>query len=84
MKTLTHYTATWCQPCKAMAPIIDKFIAENPDINYIKLDADKDTQHFLDNGITGVPTFVVDVDGEVLNRHTGVATSEKFAKLFDK
>ena len=36
MKELLHFTADWCNPCKSMAPVIERFINDNPDIKYTK------------------------------------------------
>jgi thioredoxin 1 len=84
MKELIHFTATWCQPCKAMAPVIDKFVADNPDIKYTKLDIDEvDSLLAVEQyDVRGVPTFVILKDDEVFARHTGAANPEKFASLF--
>lgn len=82
MKELKHFSATWCRPCKQMEPMIKKFLEENPDVVYTKYDADTDTPTFYEFGITGVPTFIVNNNGKSVS-HTGVATPEKFAELFD-
>lgn len=84
MQELIHFTATWCQPCKAMTPMIDKFVADNPDIKYTKLDIDESDSMLAieEYAVRGVPTFVILKDDEVLARHTGSATAEKFAALF--
>jgi len=66
-----------------MQPTIDKFLEENPDISYVKYDADKDVSKFIENNITGVPAFVVKVEGQDLKFHKGFATAEKFASLFE-
>lgn len=83
MKELIHFSATWCQPCKQMQPTIDTFLADNPDISYVKYDADKDVSKFIENDITGVPAFVVKVEGKDAVFHKGTATAEKFASLFE-
>lgn len=82
MKELKHFSATWCQPCKAMEPTITKFLDENPEIAYTKYDADSDVEVFKEFSITGVPAFVILEDGIVKNQHKGVANAEKFANLF--
>jgi thioredoxin 1 len=84
MKELIHFTAAWCQPCKAMAPMIDKFVADNPDIEYIKYDIDLPESMLAteEYGIRGVPTFIVKIDNQITNRHTGSATLDKFSALF--
>ncbi|CAB4242271.1 TrxA Thiol-disulfide isomerase and thioredoxins [uncultured Caudovirales phage] len=84
MQKLIHFTAAWCQPCKAMAPMIDKFVSEHPDIEYVKYDIDlpESGDAIEEFGVRGVPTFVVLENEEIKNRHTGSATSDKFSALF--
>ena len=83
MQELIHFTASWCQPCKKMAPMIDKFVEDHPEIAYTKVDVDTDSAFVEEYGVRGVPTFIVRKDNEITNRHTGIATPEKFATLFD-
>jgi thioredoxin 1 len=82
MKELLHFSATWCQPCKAMEPTIAKFISNNVNVNYRKLDADINVEMFQEYGITGVPAFIAIKDGEVIASHKGIATEEKLGSLF--
>lgn len=82
MKELIHFTATWCQPCKRMAPMINKFVEDNSDIVYSKFDADQNPSAFEEYGIRGVPTFITKIDGEIHKYHNGVATEEQIANLF--
>ena len=81
MKELLHFSATWCQPCKQMQPVLDKFLAENPDIVYTKYDADENVSTFQDYEITGVPAFVIKIDGEADRYHKGIATLDKLTEL---
>jgi thioredoxin 1 len=81
MKELIHFSATWCQPCKQMQPIIDKFLKDNPDIVYIKYDADEDVSVFQEQGIRGVPAFIGKLDGKE-TFHKGTATESRLSSLF--
>jgi thioredoxin 1 len=83
MKQLLHFTATWCQPCKQMEPLIAKFVLENLDINYDKIDVSDEFDPAVEYGVKGVPTFIAIVDGKEVSRHTGVATEEKLLSLFN-
>lgn len=83
MKELIHFTAEWCQPCKKMAPIIENYLESNPNIKYTKVDVDSNSDLMAEYDVRGVPTFIVKTSNEISNRHTGAATPEKFAKLFD-
>lgn len=82
MKQLLHFTATWCQPCKSMEPLIEKLVSENLDIDYNKVDVSDEFDPAVEYGVRGVPTFIALVDGKEIGRHTGVATQEKLLSLF--
>ena len=82
MKQLLHFTATWCQPCKNMEPLIANFVSENLDISYDKIDVSDEFDPAVEYGVKGVPTFIALVDGVETSRHTGVATKEKLLSLF--
>ncbi len=83
MKQLLHFTATWCQPCKQMEPLIAKLVSENLDINYDKIDVSDEFDPAVEYGVKGVPTFIALKDGKEVARHTGVATEEKLLSLFN-
>lgn len=82
MKELLHFTATWCQPCKQMEPLIQKLILENSNIDYNKIDVSDDFEDAVEYGVKGVPTFIALIDGKEISRHTGTATEEKLLSLF--
>lgn len=83
MKQLLHFTASWCQPCKQMEPLIAKLVSENLAINYNKIDLSDEFDDAIEYGVRGVPTFIALVDGKEIARHTGVATEEKLLNLFN-
>lgn len=83
MKELLHFTATWCQPCKQMEPLIASFVSENININYNKIDVSDEYDDAVQYGVRGVPTFIALSDGIEVARHTGIATKEKLLSLFD-
>ena len=83
MKQLLHFTATWCQPCKQMEPLIAKLVSENLNINYEKIDVSDEFDPAVEYGVKGVPTFIALKDGKEVARHTGVATEEKLLSLFN-
>ena len=82
MKQLLHFTASWCQPCKQMEPLIAVFISEHLDINYDKIDVSDEFDPAVEYDVKSVPTFIALVDGIEIDRHTGVATKEKLLSLF--
>ena len=79
---LLHFTATWCNPCKKIAPIILSFIEQNVGLKYTKIDVDDNTNIIKEYNILSVPTLIVLKDGEIFSRHTGVVNEEQLSKLF--
>lgn len=85
IKEILHFTAEWCQPCKVAKPVIDKYIANNPDIVYTVIDIDKDKelmQKHITLNIMSVPSFVGVYDGVYNRGHAGVPTMADLDTLF--
>ena len=77
-----HFTAEWCTPCKAMKPIIGQFVEQNPEIEYVSVDIDKEPEVAKAYGIQGVPTFISYVDSRQHTSHTGAMPLAKLKKMF--
>ena len=70
---LVDFFATWCGPCKAMAPIIDSVSSElNGEARILKIDIDKNPVAASHYQIRSVPTLVIFKKGEVVWRNSGV------------
>ncbi len=85
MKTLIHFTADWCQPCKRMQPVIDKVVAEHQG-SYVKINIEKDTELFerytaYFGSVMSVPTLWSIQDEELIDSHVGIATEEKIISM---
>lgn len=57
-KTVLYYTASWCPPCKAIAPIFEKLSKEHKDITFVKIDVDALPEAADFAKIRSVPTFL--------------------------
>lgn len=70
--TLVDFFATWCGPCQAMSPVLDKLKAEmGSQIRVLKIDVDKNQEVAAKFKVRGVPTFVLFKKGEILWRQSG-------------
>jgi thioredoxin 1 len=81
---LVDFTATWCSPCKMLAPIVDKIADENVGkYKVAKVDIDDCPQTAAKYRIKGVPTVMVFKGGEVKGQHVGVTNKETLIKLLE-
>ncbi|CZR64771.1 probable thioredoxin [Phialocephala subalpina] len=63
--------ATWCGPCKVIAPTVVKFSEEFPDAHFVKVDVDEVPDVAQELGIRAMPTFIVFKDGEKVKEVVG-------------
>jgi thioredoxin 1 len=79
---LVDFTATWCGPCKQLAPIVDQLATELAGkVKVGKLDIDDSPVVASKLGIRGVPTLMVFKNGERAAQHVGVTTKAKILAL---
>ncbi|MEX1363905.1 MAG: thioredoxin [Nannocystaceae bacterium] len=69
---LVDFWATWCGPCRALAPHVEAVAHEFGDkLKVVKLDIDSNPQTPSKYGIRGVPTLLVFKDGELVDKLVG-------------
>ncbi|WIA33850.1 hypothetical protein OEZ86_006954 [Tetradesmus obliquus] len=58
---IIDFTAKWCGPCKAIAPIYEQLAQQYPGVKFLKVDIDNEglMEVVQEHGITGVPTFTM-------------------------
>ena len=82
---LVDFTATWCGPCKAIAPLVDQLADEyEGKVKIGKLDIDNSPGIAQRFGIRGVPTLYVFKGGEVVGKLMGAVPKPKIADLVQR
>ena len=78
---LVDFWATWCGPCRAMAPILDEIATEHGEkLQVVKLDTDANPGITARYGITSIPTMNVYVGGELVKSITGAKPKQVLVK----
>jgi thioredoxin 1 len=72
MLIVKRYTATWCQPCKQLAPVFEALQSEIPEVQFQTIDVDMSKDEALAKGISSVPTVIFEKDGQQVYRFSGV------------
>lgn len=81
---LVDYWATWCGPCKMIAPILDEVAGEyNGKLAVAKLDVDGNPGTATKYGIRGVPTLMLFKGGNVVAQHVGVLSKTQLTAFLD-
>lgn len=84
LPTVIDFYATWCVPCKAIAPVFDVLKGEYGEkINFVSVDVDADNETARRYGIEAMPTFVIlDSEGKEIRRIVG-ADAEALSAAVD-
>ena len=72
-EVLIDFYATWCGPCRMIAPIVAKIAEGHPELSVLRVDVDKVPQAAAKFGVNSIPTLVHMKDGTVLGTKIGFA-----------
>lgn len=71
---LVDFTATWCGPCRFVAPIVEQLSQEMAGrVAFAKLDIDQSPEAPVKYGVDGVPTLILFKGGQEVDRMVGAA-----------
>lgn len=82
---LVDFWASWCGPCRMVAPIIDQLSSEYAGRALIgKVDVDEEGDLAQRYGVMSIPTIVVIKGGEVVNKVVGAVPKQRLAAMIDE
>jgi thioredoxin 1 len=82
MPVIVDFTATWCGPCKALAPIVDQLADElDGRVKVAKVDIDDCPMTAAKWGVRGVPTVLVFKNGERTAQSVGLTNKQRLLDL---
>jgi len=77
---LVDFFATWCGPCKMLAPVLDEIIATQTEVKVLKVDIDQYRPLAIESAVKSIPTMVLFKDGVEVSREVGFLPTEKITE----
>ncbi|MRY42756.1 thioredoxin [Parabacteroides distasonis] len=82
--TVVDFFATWCGPCKMIAPILEELSEEMKEkVNFIKVDVDKSGDLADEYHISSIPTVAIFKNNENVNQFVGFLPKEEIKRLIE-
>lgn len=78
---LVDFYADWCGPCKMLAPLVEQFAQEHPQVKVCKINVDDQADLAMDYDVRSIPTLVVFKDGKEANRSVGLISKSQLQNL---
>ena len=77
---LVDFFATWCGPCKMIAPIV-KELADEGKAKVCKIDVDEQPELAIRFGVDSIPTLLIFKNGALVNRAVGYRSKDQLEAL---
>jgi thioredoxin 1 len=82
--TLFYFVgATWCGPCKAIAPLFQELSEAMPDVVFLKVDVDENPETAAKYSVSAMPTFLFIKGGEIVDRLMG-ANPDRLREMIEE
>lgn len=72
MVTVKKFSAAWCGPCRALAPMMNEIKGQFSNVVFEEYDVDVAYEEATKYGVRSVPTVVIEKNGEEVDRFTGL------------
>lgn len=78
---LVDFWASWCGPCKMVAPIVEQIAQEHTEIKVCKVNVDEEMELAQKYRVMSIPTLIVFKNGEATNQSVGFQSKEQIVEM---
>lgn len=78
---LVDFWASWCGPCRMVAPILEEIANERSDVKVCKINVDEEPELAGRYNVMSIPTLLVVKEGQVVNQAVGARPKSQILSL---
>ena len=78
---LVDFWASWCGPCRMVAPILEEIANERSDVKVCKINVDEEPELAGHYNVMSIPTMIVVKEGQVVNQAVGARPKSQILSL---
>ena len=78
---LVDFFATWCGPCKMLAPVLEQLAEEEKAVKIVKVDVDEEPSLAMQFGINSIPTLLVFKGGKLVDKQIGYRSLDQLKQM---
>ena len=84
MVTVKKFSAVWCGPCRALAPMMNEIKGQFSNVKFEEYDVDEAYEEATKYGIRSVPTVIMEKDGIEVERFTGLQSKLAYVNAINE
>ena len=78
---LVDFWASWCGPCRMVAPVLEEIANERSDVKVCKINVDEEPELASRYNVMSIPTIIVVKEGQVVNQAVGARPKSQILSL---
>ncbi len=84
MVTVKKFSATWCGPCRMLAPVMNEIKGQFSNVKFEEYDIDEYSEITEQYGVRSVPTVIIEKNGVELQRFSGLSSKIAYVNAINE
>ncbi len=80
---LVDFYASWCGPCKMLAPVLEEIAEEHPEYVIVKVNVDEESELAKEFKVMSIPALFVIRDGEIADKAVGYRNKDALLDMLE-